>query len=80
LAAEVGDYDLQRIKLAARRLAILSEDLPDLSGKHWGALRACEENWNWRFSLDNGSFTHVSEEAVLNWLKTLRQQQDHVPK
>ena len=80
LAAEVGDYDLQRIKLAARRLAILSEDLPDLSGKHCGALHACEENWNWRFSLDNGSFTHVSEEAVLNWLKTLRQQQDHVPK
>jgi hypothetical protein len=80
LAAEVGDYDLQRIKLATRRLAILTEELgkvsSDDSTKTYGAFQVLDDRWRWTFKKRtfkkrNNGFRYVTKKKVMKVIKAL---------
>jgi hypothetical protein len=75
LAAEVGDYDLQRIKLAARRLAILTEEkIGKVSSDKYSAFQVLDNRWRWPFRKSLG---HVTKEEVLNALPNTHNKSDH---
>jgi len=69
LASEVGDYDLQRIKLAARRVAILTEEkIGKVSSDEYSAFQVLDNRWRWPFTKN---LSHVLMEEVFKALDTL---------